>query len=780
MKDTYEPLELNLVKEQVAKHASFSLGKQLIRQMTPRFDALWIKRELTRVNEAYALVVRFGNMPFGGIHDTRDCVEAAMKDMTLTPHELREIADGTRAVDQIRKYMKASDLKTPLIKELCDSFAEHQKLASSIERCISLNAEVLDTASPALKSIRKNILSCNGDISSEVQRFLSRNASKLMDTITTVRNERTCVLVKISEKNSVDGFVHGESASGQTAYVEPRSLLVLNNRLQTLKSQEQEEIARILFELSQQVKAVGHELISNLETFGLLDSIFARGLWTKAVDGCIAELNTRDDHLYLKLARHPLIDPQKVIANTYEIRAPHHSLLITGSNTGGKTVTLKTIGLFVALTMCGLPVSAQKAVVPLFDALYVDIGDDQSIQESLSTFSSHISKLADICDHASARSLVLLDELGSGTDPKEGEPLAVAVLDHLRAIGAMVIATTHYSALKTYGADNEDILLSSVEFDMERMLPTYRYIEGISGQSNAFEIARRYGLKECIIQFAKQRKEAERSETDSAMEKLEHSLMENHELKEKLSARLLDVKQLQESLEQEKKQLEHRREEILEAVKADARKQLETSLEEAQDIIDELKHMHSEAKPHEISDRKARLNQLSQLEEAAAAGDAEVQTARPAFQVGDYVKISKLSYYGEIISMNKEKVCVLANGMKMNTTVHDIEPAAKQVQKTKKKGFAKASVRSFSMECNVIGLRVAEALPIIDKYLDNAMLAKANNVRIIHGMGTGALRKGVHDFLKRNPRVESFHMGGQGEGGLGATVVVLKQKGSGK
>lgn len=440
-------------------------------------------------------------------------------------------------------------------------------------------------------------------------------------------------------------------------------------------------------------------------------------------------------------------------------------------------MTLKTIGLFVALTMSGLPLSAEQAVVPLFDALYVDIGDDQSIQESLSTFSSHISKMADICDHATARSLVLLDELGSGTDPKEGEPLAVAVLDHLRAIGAMVIATTHYSALKTYGADNEDILLSSVEFDMEKMLPTYRYIEGISGQSNAFEIARRYGLKESIIRFARERKEADRSKADIAMEKLEQSLMENYELKEKLAARLKDVRQLQADLEQEKKQLAQRREEILETVREDARKQLESSLEEAQDIIDELKHMHSEAKPHEISDRKARLKQLSSMDDAET--DATPQKL-PSYQVGDYVKISKLNYYGEIISMNKDKVCVLANGMKMNTTLQEIEPAVKQVQKTKKKGYAKAGVRSFSMECNVIGMRVAEALPIIDKYLDNAMLAKANNVRIIHGMGTGALRKGVHDFLKRNPRVESFRMGGQGEGGLGATVVVLKQKGSGK
>lgn len=770
----YEALELHLVQEQMAKHASFSLGKQLIRQMTPHFELLWVKRELARVKEAYALVVRYGNMPFGGIHDMRDSIEAAMKDMTLTTQELRGIADSTRAIDQMRKYMKASEIETPLIKELVDSFADHQPLASAIEHCISINNEILDNASPALKSIRKSILTCNGDISAEVQRFISRNASKLMDTITTVRNDRTCVLVKISEKNSVDGFVHGESASGQTAYVEPRSLLVLNNRLQALKSREQEEMQRILYELSQKVKAVGHELLGNQETFGVLDCIFARGLWTKEVDGCIATLQSEEDHLYLKQARHPLIDRKTVVANTYELKKPHHSLLITGSNTGGKTVTLKTIGLFVAMTMCGMPISAQEAIVPLFDAMYVDIGDDQSIQESLSTFSSHISKMADICEHASNRSLVLLDELGSGTDPKEGEPLAVAVLDHLRSRGAMVIATTHYSALKTYGADNEDILLSSVEFDMEQMKPTYHYIEGISGQSNAFEIARRYGLKESIIAFAQQRKEADRSQADAAMEKLERSLMENHDLKQKLELRLQDVYRLQESLEKEKRQLAQQKEEILEQVKADARKRMEASLEEAQDIIEELKQLQSDAKPHEMIERKTKLQQLAEQNEV----DDSRMEQDDCFAVGDYVKIRKLNYYGDIISMNKEKVCVLANGMKMNTTIHDIEHATKQVQKTKKKSYAKSSIRSFSMECNVIGMRVAEALPIIDKYLDNAILAKAGSVRIIHGMGTGALRKGVHDYLKRNPRVESFHMGGQGEGGLGATVVALKQKGS--
>lgn len=753
------------------RHTSFSLGKQILRQTLPRFDELWVKRELTRTKEAYDLVIRYGNLPFGGIHDIHDSVEASMKDMILSCQELREIADSARAVEHMQTYMKHSEIETPYIKELIDSFQDYRKLASAIEHCISVNNEVMDNASEALKGIRKAITACNGEISGEVQRFISRNANKLMDTITTVRNDRTCVLVKISEKNSIDGFIHGESASGQTAYIEPRSLLVLNNKLQSLKSREKEEINRILFMLSQQVKEQGYGLIGNVDTFGLLDSIFAKALWAKEVDGCVATI-TNDDHLYLKQARHPLIDPANVVANTYELKKPYHCLLITGSNTGGKTVTLKTIGLFVAMTMCGMPVSAEEALIPLFDALYVDIGDDQSIQESLSTFSSHLSKLSYISKHVSARSLVLLDELGSGTDPKEGEPLAVAILDDFRSAGAMVIATTHYSALKTYGADNEDILLSSVEFDMEHMRPTYHYIEGISGQSNAFEIARRYGLKDSIIRFAKERKEADRSQADIAMEKLEQALMENHELKQQMEERLKDIRQLQESLAKEKKELEHKKQEILDKVKEDAQKQLAQTFAQADEVLERLKELKEDAKPHEITELKTKMKQIG-VEEDLVEEDIE-----ETFQVGDYVKIKALNYYGDILSIQKDKVCVMANGMKMNTTTKDITHANKQVQKKKKRGHTTSTVRSFSMECNVIGMRVAEAIPVIDKYLDNAILAKVYNVRIIHGMGTGALRKGVHDYLKRHARVESFHMGGQGEGGLGATVVTLKQKGS--
>ena len=771
MKDNYEALELNMVKEQVARHCSFSLGKASIRGLEPRFDELWVKRELARTKEALQLVYRFGNMPFQGVHDVSLALEDARRNRTLSCRELRQIADGIRAVEHVVKYFKQSDLETPRLQELVASFSNPIPVAQAIEKCISLSDEVVDGASPELKSIRKSIRICEGDISKEAQRFISSHSNQLMDTITTMRNDRICVLVKISEKNSVDGFIHGESASGQTAYVEPKSLLVLNNRLASLKSREQEEIAKILYMLSQKVKDVAYALEGNLETFTIFDTIFAKALWAKEKDGCIAQIDTKNHHLYFKDARHPLIDPTKVVANTYEIKEPYRSLMITGSNTGGKTVTLKTIGLFVLMSMCGMAVSAQEAIVPLFDSIYVNIGDEQSIEESLSTFSSHISKLAMICNHASSNSFVLLDELGNGTDPKEGEPLAVSILEELSRRKACFVATTHYSALKTYAASKEDILISSVEFDMEELRPTYRYIEGISGQSNAFAIASRYGLSERIIADAKRRKDENASAADIAMEKLEQLTMEVEEKKAKMQARLEDVYKLQEQLENEKKTFEKNKQKMLDEVKEQAQKQLSEVQEEAELLLEELKTLKADAKPHEITELKSAMNKLEIADEIEE--ESEIET----FEVGDYVKLKKLNYYGEIISMNKDKVCVLANNMKMNTTTAEITHEKRKVVKKKSKGYAKSTVSSFSMECNVIGMRVAEAIPVIDKYLDNAILAKVYQVRIIHGMGTGKLRKGVHDYLKHNQRVESYMMGGQGEGGLGATVVKLKKKG---
>lgn len=765
----YKALELEKVKSVIASYCAFSLGQRTILSAEPVFNQFIINSELKRTKEALNLVWKYGAPPFQGVHDHEESIQNALKDRILSPKELRQIADSERAILRMQNYFKENEIETPYLQEYIDSFMMDLQLASAIEKCISQNDEVLDNASSALKDVRKNIRSCEGDISKEVQRFISRNGSKLMDTITTTRNDRICVLVKISEKNSVNGFIHGESASGQTAYIEPESLLQLNNRLQSLRSKEGSEVERILFELSQLVKADGPALLANLETFTLLDATFAKALWCKDIDGCVAHLDLDGTRLYLKDARHPLIDQKVVFANTYEIAAPYRTLLITGSNTGGKTVTLKTMGLFVALTMCGMPVSAQEANIPYFDQLFIDIGDDQSIQESLSTFSSHISKLAYICDHATSKSFILLDELGSGTDPREGEALAVAILEYLRTTQAMVIATTHYSELKNYGAICEDILLSSVAFDIDIMKPTYRYIEGVSGSSYAFEIASRYHLRNSIITSARTFKEERKNELDKALETMERTILENRTLKEEMEVRLLDIKNLQKNLEKQKEIIKNERARMLVQAKEDSDAIVHQTKEQAEEIIEQLKQLTADAKPHEHIQLKKRLDDL-QLDEEHETSVEE------SFAVGDYVQLKKHNYFGEILSMKKDQVCVLVHGMKMNVALKDITHAKKQVKKKAEKSYSKAINSTFSMELNVIGMTVNEALPVIDKYLDNAIIAKVYQVRIIHGNGTGALRKGVHQFLKRHVRVEEFRMGGQGEGGLGATVVSLKHK----
>lgn len=768
----FDALQFQEVKELVAKRCRFSLGNELLLKLVPSYEYLWIKQETQRTQEAIDLTIRYGVMPLLGLHDVTSYVEDAKRDKTLRAFELRRISAQGNAVKAALSYHKAKEIDTPNLDELLDSFGDIKALCKQIEACINANDEIMDHASSTLAQLRKAKRACEGDISKEVQRFIASNGTKLMDTITTTRNNRICVLMKASEKNSVRGFIHGESASGQTAYVEPEGLFQLNNRLASLISREQDEIERILFELSQAVKSYAYAILANQETFALLDLYFTKAEYAIQQNGCMVQVVENGTHCYIKAARHPLIDQNVVVSNTYEIKDPYRSLLITGSNTGGKTVTLKTIGLFACMAQCGLPVLAEQAILPFFTNIFVDIGDDQSIQESLSTFSSHVSKLAYICDHVSASSLVLLDELGSGTDPKEGESLAVAILDELRSSHAFVIATTHYSALKAYAKQSDDVLISSVEFDVEEMKPTYHYLEGISGKSNAFAIARRYHMKERVLQKAQELKDQTRTDHDFLIEKLEEEQASLHEKKQKMEETLSELQRLREEALQEKIAFEQTKEKKLAEVKEQYANELEERLLQAEAIIDELKALSKDAKPHIISELAHQLHDIELTKE-----ETKEETESKEFEAGDYVCLTKLNYFGEILEIQKDKVIVNVNGMRMNVKKKDLAFAPKPKKKAKEKGYGSPKSKSFSMELNVIGMTVSEALPVIDKYLDNAVLAKVFNVRIIHGVGTGALRKGVHTYLKKDPKVEDFRMGGQGEGGLGATVVALKNRG---
>lgn len=759
-------LELDQIKEEIKRYCAFSLGKARIDALTPCFQKLYVETQLKRSSDALSLLYRYGTIPFAGISDITPYVEAAGKDATLGAYELYEIARQGHAVRAAFAYRKAA-VDGESVFELIDALIEVLPLSRQIEACINRNYEVMDQASSELARLRRKLSSMQGEIAATAQRYIAKHAASLTDTITAIRGDRICVLAKVSEKNHLSGLVHGESASHQSVYLEPQCLLELNNRLSEIRQQEQEEVNRILYALSQQVKANRDALLANLDTFAHLDELFAKAWWAKEHDGVIASLS-ETAHLYFKNARHPLIDQKKVVANTYEIKAPHHALLITGSNTGGKTVTLKTIGLFVAMSYCGIAVPCDEAIIPMFDAIYADIGDHQSIAESLSTFSAHIKRLAQICEDATAHSLVLLDELGSGTDPKEGEALAVAILEHLRKRNAMIVATTHYSNVKVYGKNCNDILLASVAFDMDTMQPTYRYMEGVSGTSNAFAIAARYALNEAIIKRAQYFKDAHRSKEEMLLETIEQQQLDLLLEKEKLMKQEQALLHKQEELEAWKQQLEARgkaqearEQRAFDDLLEDAKAQMDAIIEQAKQVDD--------SKPHRYHELKRQLAQMESAPEEAHHEDA-------SFALGDYVKLVELGYHGEIISMQKDRVCVLCNGMKLNTTTAKITHMQKPKSAKAKNVHTKGLSKPLPLACNVIGCYVDEALPIIDKYLDNAILAHRNQVRIIHGSGTGALRKGVHAYLKRHPKVSEFRLGQEGEGGLGATVVTLKGK----
>lgn len=769
MKD-FEVLEYQKVKELIAKHCRFSLGKRLILKQEPSFRFLWIKQENKRLQEAIDVLVRYGNPAFPSLHDIEQSLLAAKKDAVLRSWELQRILGQVQAVKSVHAYQKNIEIEVPYLMELFQSFSDLSALAQSISKCINTYDEVIDHASATLAQIRKNLKACEQDLHKETQRFVAANHALLMDHVTISRNDRICVLMKASEKNSVRGFVHGESASGQASYVEPESLFRLNNQYASLKSKEQEEIERILFELSQKVKEHASSLLANQETFAILDQIFAKAEYALSNDGCVAHVEEDGMHLYIKEARHPLIEADHVVANTYEIKPPFRSLLITGSNTGGKTVTLKTVGLFACLAQSAFPLLAKYARLPFFSHIFADIGDDQSIQASLSTFSAHISKLAAICRDVNASSLVLLDELGSGTDPKEGESLAVAILDELRQSKAMVIATTHYSALKAYAKQSEDVLISSVEFDVEQMRPTYRYLEGVSGTSNAFAIAKRYQMNANVLKKAQELRQAQMTRQDQLMEKLEKEIQTYQEKTQKMEHSLKDMRDMQEQFLQEKQAFEQEKEKQLQEIKEHYKEELETIRAKGQAMIQELTQMSKETKPHIIREMSHRISQLEIQEEDEPMEERELA-------IGDYVCLSKLNYYGEILDIQKDKVCVLVNGMRMNTKKKDLKLADRPQKQSNEKGYQTPKAKPFSMELNVIGCRVLEANALMDKYLDNAILARVDTVRIIHGNGTGALRKGIHAYLKKHAKVESFRMGAQGEGGLGATIVTLKKRG---
>lgn len=765
-------LELDVIMTQVERYCDFSLGKERVHGSSPCFDRLVIQRDNARIKEALACTVKYGPCPVTAMSDLRATLANAKKGRTLSP---QECLDGMRLIGGIRTMKNYESTITEVehkeIGELFDSLIVHEKLEQNLRRIFNEYGEVMDNASKQLQSIRSSLRRVDGDIASAAASFVANHSSSVVDSIVTYRNGRAVVLIRAADKNSFGGMVYGDSASGQASYVEPSALVPLNNKRASLIEQEKEEINRILKQCSAWIGEVAEEEIGNIETAAMLDEIFAKAKWGKDHDCCVAEL-TDVAELHIEKGRHPLIDPQKVVANTYNLSSCQNILLITGPNTGGKTVSMKVIGLFVLMTYCGMPVPCDRAVIPYFDAIYADIGDDQSVVSSLSSFSAHMCKQAEAIRNATSHSLCLLDEIGSGTDPREGEALAISIMNELRQRGTMAVITTHYDRLKAYGKRHDDILVASVQFDLEKLAPTYRYLEGFTGQSNAFEVALRYGVPKSIVSYARHLKNQAKTEEDELIEKLEKQLNETQVLKQELEEKLKAAEEKEKQLRKETDRLEKQKEQLQSKAQKEADDYVASVKKKADEVLKQIRKNQENLRYHEALEAVRALNVE---EETETEEDDTVYT----YKVGDAVELKGNSQVCEVLEVGKKDIRISMNGRSMRVKPNQIRPSIHVIPKTKNRPeFSIHTGRnifaSMPMEVNLIGLRVDEAMEKMDDYMDSCALHGLKTFRIIHGDGTGRLRKAVHNRLASNSSVKEYRLGMPQEGGTGATIVVMK------
>lgn len=768
MKTIYETLEMNEIQRQVQTYCASSLGKKRVGEMALFDDIDDLNEALDKVEEAMKLINLQGRLPLGGLSDISLLLEKANRDGTLQGDELLKVAHHLECLQSVKNYFQSSELKTHYLQELADGLVDNPHLLQEIGRCILPDGTMSDQASLTLSHLRKQMRQIQSQIRHKMDSLVKESKDMLsIDQITT-KNDRLVLPVKSGYKGQIQGLIHAQSATGQTTYIEPEVVVSMNNQLSLCQVAEREEIERILYALSQMVKGHYYHFHFNLEILEELDFVFAKGQYGYIHQCCRPQMSLQGQ-LILKEGRHPLIDEKKVVANTVILK-DHRMLLISGSNTGGKTVTLKMTGLLSFMALCGMAIPCLEATIPLFDQIYVDLGDEQSIEQSLSTFSSHMMKIIDILKSATRHSLVILDEIGSGTDPQEGASLAEAILSRFIEMGPFVLASTHYGKLKTFAKEHPEILMASVSFDLEAMRPTYQLKLDSVGQSYAIEIAQLLGLDDALVDKAKILKAEAMSEHEKLMEALEKK-QEQLDLKEsELKQLMLTNQKLEKQYQHQLHQLEMQKDQWLKKAKDEANQLLEEAKENIDMIVETLNA--SSLKQHEIIQAKHDLDEMKFIEKAA------VQKQDHDLQVGDHVLVSKMNREGDIVEILKNHM-IMVSLSGLNVKLHEDEVVFMH-PKTKVKKVKKASVKKTTVaktgtyEINIIGKRYEEAMALTDKFLDDALVLGYPHVRIVHGMGTGVLRKGVRKMLEKNKHVVSYRDGGPNEGGLGATLVYFE------
>lgn len=781
-------LEYDKIIDKLESEATSHLGKALCNSLKPTTEQEVIEAAIAETSEAVELMIKFSNPPIGPIYDLGHHVKIAEIGSMLMPAQLLQVSDSLRTARTLKQYLlKSIDTAEtyPTLKALASVLVTLKPIEDAINTAIIGENQVSDNASPALRKIRREIESKNASVKSKLEHLVRDQDSKkyLQDSLVTIRQDRFVVPVKSEYKGMVKGLVHDQSSSGSTLYIEPFAVVELNNEIRELKMKEQAEIERILLELTGLIGEQPEAVRSNQDALATLDFIFAKGKLALSMKAVEPEIN-KNGRVRLKNGRHPLIDPLKVVPSNFWIGEHFKTLLITGPNTGGKTVTLKTVGLLTLMMQSGLHVPADFGTkMAIFDGVYADIGDEQSIEQSLSTFSSHMTNIVEILNHASKNSLVLFDELGAGTDPTEGAALAKAILDKLYKWQVTTIATTHYSELKEYALVTEGVENASVEFDIQTLSPTYRLLIGVPGKSNAFEISRKLGLSAEIIEEAKSMIATENIQFEDVLARVESSRKAADDERD-LALRLrLDAEQIKKRLAEREDKLNTQKEKILEQAKEEARKVLKAAKDEADALAKEIRQIgnnvqKTDAKRVEAMRRqiKEKVDDLNQVE---VDGEDYVYSELPSqLKIGDSVKVLSLGQIGTVATLPDKngEVAVQVGIMKVNVPLTQLKLAEAYVEKKPKRQAKTNMMRSASVknEVDLRGLNVDEAMLILDKYLDEAYLAHHQSVRIIHGVGTGALKAGLQKFFRGHHHVKTFRPGGYGEGGLGVTVIELK------
>ena len=777
-------LELPQVLALLADCAATLEGKERCLALRPLTDLDDVARAQEETSAAVKMLILRGSPGFSGVKPVSASLQRADMGGSLSTRELLDIASVLRCARGARDYGDSEE-KT-VISHLFRSLTPNRFLEDSITNSILSEEEIADSASSELASIRRHMRSTEARVRDILQRLISSNQSKyLQESIITIRSDRYVVPVKAEHKNAIPGLVHDVSSSGSTFFIEPMGVVKANNELRELAAREKKEIERILAELSAQCAAHKEDIGEDYTLLILLDTIFARGQLSLKMEASQPGLSER--YLRLRGARHPLLDKKKAVANDLELGDRFDTLVITGPNTGGKTVTLKTLGLITLMAQCGLHIPAKSdSTVRVFRRVLSDIGDEQSIAQSLSTFSSHMTNIVGILKEADGQTLILFDELGAGTDPVEGAALAAAVIESARELGALVAATTHYAELKVYAMTTPGVENASCEFNVDTLAPTYRLVMGIPGKSNAFAISRRLGLPEEIIDRAAARLDAENVRFEDVLTKLDQQRQEMEKDRAEARRLKLEMEQSAGKAREYRKRLEEERSKVVEKAQAEARAIIQEARDASDLALAELKELkkRQDLDWQQVNDGRAEARRLLNEAERSIGGAAQEPEAppptRPA-RAGDTVELVSMGTRASVLSVNKDGTLQLQAGILKITAKQDevrVVEGETQSQKEARRIVQRAQhtlrAAAAPSEIDLRGMMTDEAIAVLDRFLDTAMMGKLESVTIIHGKGTGAVRKAVREHLKRSRYIKSFRPGRYGEGEDGVTVAELR------